>query len=105
LAEFSSGGRGSVSLPEILLTLSETFSKLEDNGIRVRQNIGGYVPRSDDVVAMLQSNRLVVLGYPGINRHFDQGLPTVNLHDLVNLARALVVIGTMVSPIALTMRQ
>jgi hypothetical protein len=54
---------------------------------------------------MLQSNRLVVLGYPGINRHFDQGLPTVNLHDLVNLARALVVIGTMVSPIALTMRQ
>lgn len=105
LAEFSSGGRGSVSLPEILLTLSETFSKLEDNGIRVRQNIGGYVPRSDDVVAMLQSNRLVVLGYPGINRHFDQGLPTVNLHDLVNLARALVVIGAMVSPIALTMRQ
>lgn len=101
LAEFSSGGRGSVSLPEIVITLSETFSKLEDRGIRVQQNIGGYVPRSDDVVSMLYSNRLVILGYPGINRHFDRGLPTANLHDLVNLARALVVLGAMVSPTVL----
>lgn len=102
LAEFSSGGRGSVSLPEIILTLSETFSKLEHRGIRVQQNIGGYVPRSDDVVSMLYSNRQVILGYPGINRHFDRGLPTANLHDLVNLARALVVLGAMVSPTVLT---
>ncbi len=98
LAEFSSGGKGSVAPPEILLALSDTFSLLAENGFRVRQNTGGYVPRSDDVAAMLHSNRVVILGYPGLNRHFDQGLPTVNVHDLVYLARALVVVGAMVSP-------
>lgn len=100
-AEFSSGGRGSVAPPELFLKLSEAFRILAKNGICVNQNIGGYVPRSDDVVAMLHSNRVVILGYPGLNRHFDRGLPTVNIHDLVDLARALVIIGAMVCQVKL----
>lgn len=96
-AESSSGGRGSVASPELFLKLSEAFGLLAELGISVNHNIGGYVPRSDDVIAMLHSNRVVILGYPGLNRHFDRGLPRVNIHDLVDLARALVVVGAMVS--------
>lgn len=98
LAEYSSGGKGSVARPDILAGLLQAFAPLADRGIRVRSNLGGHVPRSDDVVAMLHSNRVVVLGYPGVNRHFDRGLPTVNVHDLVDLARALVLVGAMVAP-------
>jgi len=98
LAEYSSGGKGSVARPDIFATLMNTFGSLSDLGIRVRPNLGGHVPRSDDVAAMLHSNRVVVLGYPGMNRHFDRGLPAVNVHDLVDLARALVVVGALVAP-------
>ena len=98
LAEYSSGGKGSVARPDIIATLTHTFGLLSGRGIRVRPNVGGHVPRSDDVAAMLHSNRVVVLGYPGVNRHFDRGLPAVNVHDLVDLARALVVVGALVAP-------
>lgn len=97
LAEYSSGGKGSVARPDIYASLMQS---LDTSGIRVRANIGGHVPRSDDVVAMLHSNRVVILGYPGENRHFDRGLPTANLQDLVDLARALVVVGALVAPTA-----
>lgn len=98
LAEYSSGGKGSVARPDIYASLRRALESLEDRGISVRPNIGGHVPRSDDVVAMLHSSRVVIVGYPGQNRHFDRGLPAVNLHDLVDLGRALVVIGALVAP-------
>lgn len=98
LAEYSSSGKGSVARPDIYAGLRQSLESLGDRGIHVRPNLGGHVPRSDDVVAMLHSNRVVVLGYPGENRHFDRGLPAVNLSDLMDLARALVVVGAMVAP-------
>lgn len=98
LAEYSSGGKGSVARPDIYASLMQALEPLASRGVRVRANIGGHVPRSDDVVAMLHSNRVVILGYPGENRHFDRGLPAVNLQDLVDLARALVVVGALVAP-------
>lgn len=98
LAEYSSAGKGSVARPDIYATLLQSLGPLSSSGITVRANIGGHVPRSDDIVAMLHSNRVVILGYAGENRHFDRGLPAVNLHDLVHLARALVVVGAMVAP-------
>jgi len=98
IAEYSSSGRGSVARPDVYAALMASLAPLAARGINVRPNLGGYVPRSDDVVAMLHSNRVLVLGYPGENRHFDRGLPTVNLSDLVALAGALVVVGAMVAP-------
>lgn len=92
LAEYSSDGRGSVAPPQLFAGVSDLLCSPECD-LTVRQNIGGYVPRSDDVTAMTHSNRVIILGYPGINRHFDRGLPAVNLTDLVQLARALVVLG------------
>ncbi|KQU64128.1 hypothetical protein [Phycicoccus sp. Root101] len=98
LAEYSSRGKGSVARPDIYASLVQALEPLSSKGIHVRANVGGHVPRSDDVVAMLHSNRVVILGYPGENRHFDRGLPATNLQDLVDLARALVVVGAMVHP-------
>lgn len=96
LAEFSSHGRGSVAPPQLYAGVAELLCDLGDRGVVVRQNVGGYVPRSDDVVAMTHGNRVVVLGYPGVNRHFDRGLPAAHLGDLVHLARALVVLAVAV---------
>lgn len=96
LAEFSSHGRGSVAPPHLFAGVRDLLCGLQERGLAVRQNVGGYVPRSDDVVAMTHSNRIVILGYPGANRHFDRGLPTVNLQDLMHLARALVMLAVAV---------
>lgn len=96
LAEFSSHGRGSVAPPHLFIGVRDLLCRLQDHGVKVTQNVGGYVPRSDDVVAMIHGNRVVILGYPGVNRHFDRGLPAVNVEDLLHLARALVVLAVAV---------
>lgn len=96
LAEFSSHGRGSVAPPHLYAGVAHLLCDLGDHGVVVQQNVGGYVPRSDDVVAMTRGNRVVVLGYPGVNRHFDRGLPAVHVDDLVHLANALVVLAVAV---------
>lgn len=96
LAEFSSHGRGSVAPPQLFAGVKDLLCSLQDHGVNVKQNVGGYVPRSDDVTAMTHSNRVIILGYPGMNRHFDRGLPATNLEDLLHLARALVVLGVAV---------
>jgi hypothetical protein len=93
LAESSSGTRGSVTPPPLYHQLRELFTGLEGEGIPVQPNVGGYIPRSDDVVAMLHSRNVCILGFPGYNRHFDRGKPTGNLHDFVALARALALLG------------
>lgn len=91
--ESSSSARGSVTPPPIYRWLTGLVPQMQTWGIRVRPNVGGYVPRSDDVVAMLHSNAVAILGYPGVNRHFDHGLPTANLEDLADLSKALAFIG------------
>ncbi|MBC7633610.1 hypothetical protein [Aeromicrobium sp.] len=97
LAEFSSHGRGSVAPPQLYAAARDFLCKGNSIVDGVRPNSGGYVPRSDDVVAMTHTNRVLVLGYPGANRHFDRGLPSANLHDLMQLARALVALAVGVS--------
>lgn len=97
LAEFSSHGRGSVAPPQLYAAARDFLCKGNPITDGVRQNVGGYTPRSDDVVAMTHTNRVLILGYPGINRHFDQGLPAANIYDLMHLARALVALAVGVS--------
>jgi hypothetical protein len=46
--------------------------------------------RSDDVSVMLKTPNILLLGFPGFNRHFDPGEPTANIYDLVNLAKSMV---------------
>lgn len=105
IAEASSSGRGSVTPPHLYRAVRQITDGLAaDYGLTVRPNLSGHVPRSDDVVAMLETNRLVVLGYPGSNRHFDRGLPTANLLDLQMLSKALVALGCAVASGLLPLR-
>lgn len=97
LAEFSSHGRGSVAPPQLYAAARDFLCQGNPITDAVRPNVGGYVPRSDDVVAMTHTNRVLILGYPGINRHFDHGLPAANIYDLMHLARALVALAVGVS--------
>lgn len=97
LAEFSSHTRGSVTPPHVYATMKDVAGALADHDVLVRQNLGGYVSRSDDVIAMMHSARVAILGYPGINRHFDEGLAAANLTDLRDLSVALATLGAVVS--------
>lgn len=96
LAEFSSHARGSVTPPHIYATVKDVAETLSEHDVSVRQNVGGYVSRSDDVAVMMRSARVAILGYPGINRHFDSGLAAANLTDLRDLSIALAVLGAAV---------
>jgi hypothetical protein len=96
LAEFSSSGRGAVTPPSLFRAIRHLFDDAADV-VHVTTNLGGHVPRSDDVVATLSTPAVCLVGYPGSNRHFDHGLPTANLHDLAALARALVVLAAAVA--------
>ncbi len=89
LAEYSSAVRGAAVPPGLYRWISEAAHQLRDLDAVVAPNIGGYVPRSDDVAAMLHSRAIALLGYPGSNRHFDHDLPVSHLDDLVHLARSL----------------
>ncbi len=59
-------------------------------GVRVQELNNAYSSRSDDVSVMMRTPNVLLLGYPGFNRHFDQGLPRAHLDDVMNLAKAVV---------------
>ena len=63
---------------------------LGERGVRVQESNNAYSSRSDDVSVMLRTPNILLLGFPGFNRHFDRGEPRAHLGDLVDLAKALV---------------
>ena len=44
----------------------------------------------------MKTPNILLLGFPGFNRHFDLGPPRANLHDVVHLAKALVYCSALV---------
>lgn len=90
LAEFSSLARGAVTPPH-LYALAQRFNEaLAPVGVRIQESNNAYTSRSDDVGVLLKTPNILLLGFPGFNRHFDLGPPRANLHDLVSLSKALV---------------
>ncbi len=90
LSEFSSLARGAVTPPHLYTIAVEFVAALEEIGVKVQISNNSYTSRSDDVSTMLKTPNVLLLGFPGFNRHFDLGEPTANIHDLVHLAKALV---------------
>lgn len=39
---------------------------------------------------MLRTPNILLLGFPGFNRHFDNGDPGADLSDIVDLTKALI---------------
>jgi len=90
LSEFSSLARGAVT-PFGLYGLARHMADvIADFGVRVQESNNAYSSRSDDVSVMLKTPNVLLLGYPGFNRHFDRGLPRAHLDDVMNLAKTVV---------------
>jgi hypothetical protein len=90
LSEFSSLARGAVTPPHLYVLAVELAAALREVGVKVQLSDNSYTSRSDDVSAMLKTPNVLLLGFPGFNRHFDLGEPMANIHDLVDLAKAMV---------------
>jgi hypothetical protein len=90
LAEFSSLARGAVTPPHLYALARATIGPLARLGVRVQASNNAYTSRSDDVSVLLKTPNILLLGFPGFNRHFDRGEPRANLNDVVDLAKAAV---------------
>ena len=90
LAEFSSLARGAVTPPHLYALARHVGALLGEVGVSVQESNNAYNSRSDDVGVMLKTPNILLLGFPGFNRHFDQGEPRAHLDDVVHLAKALV---------------
>ena len=90
LAEFSSFARGAVTPPDLYALALHVGGLIGPLGALVQESNNAYSSRSDDVGVMLKTPNIVLLGFPGVNRHFDRGEPRAHLDDVVHLAKALV---------------
>ncbi len=90
LAEFSSLARGSVTPPDLYMLAQHAATLMVKVGVRVQESNNAYTSRSDDVSVMLKTPNILLLGFPGLNRHFDLGEPRAHLDDVVDLAKSLV---------------
>jgi hypothetical protein len=90
LAEFSSLARGAVTPFGLYGAARRMVDVIAVFGVRVQESNNAYSSRSDDVSVMLKTPNVLLLGYPGFNRHFDRGLPRAHLDDVMNLAKVVV---------------
>lgn len=90
LAEFASLGRGAVTPPDLYGLARHTSGLMGELGVRLQESNNAYSSRSDDVSVMLKTPNILLLGFPGFNRHYDRGEPRAHLDDVVHLAKALV---------------
>ena len=89
-AEKSARGLGEI-IPPHLYELNRLFSEeLDSVGIRLRENNDGYVSRTEGINAMYRTPNLTLLGFLGINRHFQRDVESANINDLVDLAKVVV---------------
>jgi hypothetical protein len=98
LSEFSSLARGSVTplgLYGLAQRMVDVIAKFD---VAVQESNNAYSSRSDDVSVMMRTPNVLLLGYPGFNRHFDRGLPRAHLDDVTNLAK-VVVYASVLGPI------
>ncbi len=95
LGEFSSLARGAVTPPDLYVLAREYARVLGGVGVKIQESNNAYTSRSDDVSVMLRNPNILLLGFPGINRHCDKGQPRASLKDLVDLAKGFAYFGLM----------
>jgi putative aminopeptidase FrvX len=88
--ERSSNGRGGVTPPHLYALQRHLAAAVRQRGIRLHENWGGYVPRSEDINAVAVTPNVALLGVLCSNRHYARDLPAANLADIVDLAGAIV---------------
>ncbi len=104
LAEFSSLARGAVTPPHLYAAARHWADLVAGCGVSVQESNNAYTSRSDDVSVLLRTPDILLLGFPGFDRHFDHADPTANLADIVDLARSLVYVAAL-RPLAAALRR
>ena len=99
LAEFSSLARGAVTPPPLYALAREIIDRLRASGVAVQESPNAYSSRSDDISVMLRTSAILLLGFPGYDRHFDYGFPRAHLSDLTNLSKSLVYMAALAAVI------
>jgi hypothetical protein len=89
-AEKASHNRGEITPPHLYELMRRLAEELRPEGIRLTENLDGYLSRTEGVNAMLRTPNVVLMGFLGENRHFQVQETTANIKDLVDLARAVV---------------
>ena len=89
-AEKASHNRGEITPPHLYELQRRLADELRSEGIRLCENLDGYLSRTEGVNAMLRTPNVVLIGFLGENRHFQAQETTANIKDLVDLAKAVV---------------
>jgi hypothetical protein len=89
-AEKAARGLGEVTPPHLYEFKRRLAEELGTVGIRLRENLGGYVSRTEGINAMLRTPNVSLIGFLGENRHFQRDVESANIADLVDLSKAVV---------------
>jgi len=89
-AERSSSGRGTVTPPHLYAFQQEMGPALAERGVKLRENWGGYVSRSEDINATIVTPNIALIGFLCGNRHYAADRPRAQMEDLLHLARVFV---------------
>lgn len=100
LSEFSSLARGAVTPPPLYAAARALSRRLAGRGVAIQESNNVYTSRSDDVSVLLKTPNILLLGFPGFDRHFDRAEPSGHLSDLVHLSKALVYVSVLSSVLA-----
>ncbi len=95
-AEKAAHGVGEITPPHLYALQRQLAQELRDEGVSLRENVGGYVSRTEGVNAMYRTPNVCLMGFLGTDRHFQRGPEQANLKDLVNLAKAVVCVTLLV---------
>ena len=89
-AEKAAHGVGEITPPHLYELERQLARELQEEGISLRENIGGYISRTEGVNALLRTPNICLMGFLGVNRHFQRDVELGNIKDLVNLAKSVV---------------
>lgn len=88
-AEKASRGLGEVTPPHLYALKRKMAEELQDENIRMRENLDGYVSRTEGINAIYRTPNVSLLGFLGKNRHFQRDVESANINDLVDLSKAV----------------
>ena len=89
-AEKSAHGLGEITPPHLYELKRKLAAELDTVGIRLKENKGGYLSRTEGINAMLRTPNISLIGFLGENRHFQRDVESANIKDLVDLSKAVV---------------
>ena len=89
-AEKSAHGLGEITPPHLYELKRKLAAELNTVGIRLKENKGGYLSRTEGINAMFRTPNISLIGFLGENRHFQKDVESANIKDLVDLSKVVV---------------